>query len=73
MSNTEITYLVAADCVVVGLAAFLALIVAPALSAYRSVWERGAALVLSLYVLVALAGIGAFLGVVIVAEWPRLF
>ena len=73
MTNTEITYLVAACCLVFGLGAFLALIVAPALSAYRTIWERGAALILSVYVLAALVGIGVLAGVVIVAEWPRLF
>jgi hypothetical protein len=73
MTNTDITYLVAACCLVFGLGAFLALIVAPALTSFRTVWERGAALILSLYVLAALAGIGVLAGVEIVAEWPRLF
>jgi hypothetical protein len=73
MTNTQITYLVAACCVVFGLGAFFALIVAPAMSAYRTFWERGAALILSVYVLAALAGVGVLVGVVIVAEWPRLF
>ena len=73
MTNTQITYLVVALCLVFGLAAFVSLIVVPALSAYRTIWERGAALILSLYVLAALAGIGVLAGVVIIAEWPRLF
>jgi hypothetical protein len=73
MTNTEITYLVAACCLVFGLAAFVGLIVAPAMTAFRTFWERGAALVLSVYILAALVGIGVLAGVVIVAEWPRLF
>jgi hypothetical protein len=73
MTNTDITYLVAACCLVFGLGAFAALVVAPAMSAYRTFWERGAALILSVYVLGALVGIGVLAGVVIVAEWPRLF
>jgi hypothetical protein len=73
MTNTEITYLVAACCLVFGLAAYFGLIVAPAVTAYRTIWERGAALVLSVYVLAALVGVGVLAGVVIVAEWPRLF
>ncbi|HET9073329.1 MAG TPA: hypothetical protein VFN48_02015 [Solirubrobacteraceae bacterium] len=73
MTNTQITYLVVVLCLVLGLAAFVSLIVVPALSAYRTIWERGAALILSLYVLAALAGIGVLAGVVIIAEWPRLF
>lgn len=73
MTNTDVTYLVGACCVVFGLAAFLALIVVPAMTGYRRIWEKGAALVLSAYVLAALVGIGILCGVVIVAEWPRLF
>jgi hypothetical protein len=73
MSNTDVTYLVAACSGVFGLAAFIALVVAPALTSYRRVWERAAALVLSAYVLAALVGAGIVVGVIIVAEWPRLF
>ncbi|MBO0769072.1 MAG: hypothetical protein J2O48_10355 [Solirubrobacterales bacterium] len=73
MSNTTITYLVGAFCLVFGLAAFVSLVVAPALSSYRRPLERGAALVLSLYVLAALLGIGIVAGVLLVAEWPQLF
>ena len=36
-------------------------------------FERVAAVVLSLYVLAALVGIGVLLGALIVVEWPRLF
>lgn len=73
MTNTEITYIVGAGCLVLGLASFVGLIVAPALTAYRTVWERGAALILSFYVLATLVGIGILVGVIIVAEWPQLF
>ena len=73
MTNTDVTYLVVALCLVFGLAAFIALIAAPAVSSFRTVWERGAALILSVYVLAALVAIGLVLGVIIVAEWPRIF
>ena len=43
---------------VFGLAAYVGLILVPAWSAYSRFWERLAATVLSLYVLVALLGIG---------------
>ena len=73
MSNTSITYLVGACCAVFGLAAFIALVVVPAVTSYRRTWERVAAVVLSGYVLAALVGLGVLLGAVIVVEWPRLF
>ena len=73
MSNTSITYLVGACAGVFGLAAFLALVMAPAVTAYRRPLERAAAVVLSLYVLAALVGVGVLLGALIVLEWPRFF
>lgn len=73
MSNQAVTYLVGACLGVLGLAVFLALVVVPAVTAYRRPLERVAAVVLSLYVLAALVGIGLVLGAIIVVEWPRLF
>jgi hypothetical protein len=73
MSNTTITYLVGACLGVFGLTAFCALVLAPAITAYKRPLERVAVVVLSLYVLAALIGIGVVLGGVIVLEWPRVF
>jgi hypothetical protein len=73
MSNTSVTYLVGACSAVFGLAAFIALVVVPAVSSYRRAWERVAVVVLSGYVLAALVGIGVLLGAIIVVEWPRVF
>ena len=73
MSNQSITYLVGAGLSVIGLAAFCALVVVPAITAYRRPFERVAVVVLSLYVLAALVGVGVLLGALIVVEWPRLF
>jgi hypothetical protein len=73
MTNQEITYLVGAFLGVFGLAAFCALVLAPAITAYRRPLERAAVVVLSLYVLAALIGVGVVLGGLIVLEWPRLF
>ena len=73
MSNTSITYLVGACASVFGFAAFCALVVVPAITAYRRPLERVAVVVLSLYVLAALVGIGVLLGALIVVEWPRFF
>ena len=60
-------------CGVFGFAAFCTLVLVPAVTAYRRPFERVAVVVLSLYVLAALVGIGVLLGALIVVEWPRLF
>jgi uncharacterized membrane protein len=73
VSNTDITYLVGICLAVFGLAAFCALVLVPAITAYRRPLERAAAVVLSFYVLAALIGIGVVIGAVIVLEWPRFF
>ena len=58
MSRTDITYLVAGVCGVAGTAAFVGLILVPAVGAYTRGWQRVAAAVLSCYVLAAMVGIG---------------
>jgi uncharacterized membrane protein len=73
MSNQAVTYLVGATLGVFGLAAFCALVVVPAVTAYRKPLQRVAAVILSLYVLAALVGIGVLVGALIVFEWPRVF
>jgi len=73
VSNDSITYLVGACLSVFGLAAFCALVIAPAVTAYRRPLERVAVVVVSLYVLAALVGVGVLLGALIVVEWPRFF
>ena len=58
MSNQSITYLVGACLGVLGLAAFCALVIVPAITSYRRLFERVAVVVLSMYVLAALVGVG---------------
>jgi uncharacterized membrane protein len=73
MSNQTVTYLVGACLGVFGLTAFCAFVIVPAITAYRRPLERVAVVVLSLYVLAALVGLGVLLGALIVFEWPRVF
>ena len=73
MTNQQITYLVAGCLGVFGLAAFCALVLVPAVTAYRRPLERVAAVILSLYVLAALVGVGIVIGALVVLEWPRVF
>jgi len=58
MSRTAINDLVAVCAATFGLALFAGLILVPAWTAYSRLWQRLAAAVLSLYVLVVLVGTG---------------
>ncbi len=73
MSNQTVTYLVGACAGGFALVAFAALVLAPAVGSYRRPVEKAAVVLLSLYVLAALLGIGVLLGALIILEWPRFF
>lgn len=72
MSNQSITYMVAAVCGVFGLAAYAGFILVPAWTAYSRLWERAAAVFLSLYVLVAFIGLGVVGGAAVVWFWDNI-
>jgi hypothetical protein len=69
MSTTAITDLVAVCAGVFGLALYVGLILAPAWSSYSRVWERLAATVLSLYVLLVFVGGGVLAALAAVYFW----
>jgi hypothetical protein len=71
MSNTAITYLVGACSGVFGLAAWIGLIVVPAVNSYSRLRERAAAVFLSLYTLAAFLLVGVAAGAAIVWFWDR--
>jgi hypothetical protein len=56
----------------ISLLAFCALILVPALGAYGRAWEKATAVVLSVFVLVALVTLGVGIGVLIVYYWPQI-
>jgi len=58
MSRTTINYLVGGGALVLGLALYAGLILAPAWTSYTRLWERLAATALTLYVLAVLVGVG---------------
>ena len=72
MSNQTTTIVVAAGCGLLALAAYVALILVPAVTSYSRAWERVAAGFLSLYVLAAfvIAGVGG--GAAVVWSWDRI-
>lgn len=71
MSNETITIVVAVGCGALALAAYVTLILIPALTSYSSWWQRIAAGFLSLYVLAAFIIAGAGGGAGIVWFWDR--
>lgn len=72
MSNETIIVVVAACSGVFGLAAWAGLLAAPAWQSYSRLWERAAAVFLSLYTLAAFMLIGVVLGAAVVWFWDRL-
>lgn len=54
----------------VSLTAFMGLILVPTLGSFGRIWEKAAAIFLSLFVLLALVLIGIAVGLVIVYEFP---
>jgi hypothetical protein len=72
MSNETIIYVVAAGSAVIGLAAYLGLIVVPAWTAYSRVWERLAAVFLTLYVLAGFLLLGVAGGAAVIWFWDRI-
>jgi len=73
MSHDAVTQLVAICAGVAGLAAFVGLILVPAVSSYQRAWERVVAGLLSLWVAGAFVGIGVLAGAGVIYLWPRYF
>jgi hypothetical protein len=71
VSRTDITYLVAGVCGVAGTAAFVGLILVPAVGAYTRTWQRLVAVVLSFYVFASMIGIGLLAAVGVLWIWGR--
>jgi Na+/H+-translocating membrane pyrophosphatase len=65
-------YLLFGAAALISLVAFVALILAPALSAYGRIWEKAAAGLLSLVVLAALVVTGIIIGLMIVYYYPEI-
>jgi hypothetical protein len=57
---------------VVCLAAFVGLILVPAVSSYGRIWEKAVAGLLSLFVLAALVAVGVVLGLIVVLKYNTL-
>jgi hypothetical protein len=66
-------YLLFGGAALVSVLAFTVLILVPALGSYGRTWEKATAALLSLFVLIALIGIGVAIGVLIVYFWDDIY
>jgi hypothetical protein len=71
MSNETIIHVVVGGSVVLGLAAYVGLILVPAVRAYSGFWQRLAASFLTLYVVAAFVLLGIAGGAAVVWFWDR--
>lgn len=65
-------YLLFGGAGLISLIAFAALILAPAIGSFGRTWEKATAVVVSLFVLLALLAIGVALGIAIVYYWDDI-
>jgi hypothetical protein len=72
MSNSALTYLIAALVGVTSLALWSWLIAVPAYTAYARWWERVAAVLMSIYVLVAMVAAGGLIGAIFLWYYDRI-
>ena len=71
LSNPGTTEIVVALAAPLAIAAYIALIVIPAWTAYGRWWERFAAAFLTLYILAVLLGLGAAIGLGIIWSYDE--
>lgn len=72
LQKIENEYLLFGAAGLITLAAFVGLILVPALGAYGRVWEKAVAGVLSVIVLAALVLVGVVIGLVVVYYYPQI-
>jgi hypothetical protein len=72
LSNTSLTYLIAAVAGVASFSLWAWLVAVPAVTAYERWWQRAAALVMSLYVLAAMLGFGGLIGAIFLWYYDQI-
>ena len=65
-------YLLFGGAGLLSLIAFAALILVPAIGSFGRTWEKATALVISLFVLIALLAVGVAVGIAIVYNWDAI-
>ncbi|MEA2169493.1 MAG: hypothetical protein QOF76_2793 [Solirubrobacteraceae bacterium] len=72
MSNTAITYLIAAVVGVSSVSLWAWLVLVPAVTAYPRLWQRVVAGIMSVYVLAAMLGAGGLVGALFLWYYDRI-
>jgi hypothetical protein len=72
MTNDQKIYAIAIACGALALIVYVALIVVPAWCAYSRIWQRFAAVFLTLYVLAGFVILGAAGGAAVIWFWDRI-
>lgn len=72
MDSLTATYVILGTAAAVGFSLFAIWILAPAWTSYGRTWERVAAAVLSIFILVAFVGTGVGLGQLIIFYWDDI-
>jgi O-antigen ligase len=72
VTDTQKTYAIVGAAVVIGLVAWIALVLVPAWGSYSRLWDRFLATLLSIYVLAAFVLVGAGVGAVVLWYSDRL-
>jgi predicted cation transporter len=72
MSNTALTYLIAAVVGVTSVSLWSWLILVPAYTAYARLWQRVVAVLMSIYVLVAMVAAGGLIGAIFLWYYDRI-
>jgi hypothetical protein len=72
MSNNALTYMIAAFVGVTSVALWTWLILVPAYTAYARWWQRAVAVLMSIYVLVAMVAAGGLIGAIFLWYYDRI-
>ena len=65
-------YLLFGGAALISLVAFATLILAPTIGSFGRTWEKATAVLVSIFVLIALIGLGVALGIAIVYYWDDI-
>lgn len=68
----DTVYLLFGGAGLISLVAFAALILVPTIGSFGRTWEKATAVLVSLFVLIALIGLGVALGIGIVYYWEEI-
>ena len=72
VAKIDTVYLLFGGAALISVVAFATLIVAPTIGSFGRTWEKATAVLLSLFVLLALIGLGVAIGIAIVYYWDDI-